>query len=400
MRKETYNKYKDCSFTCKECHKTLPSNCFSYNLLRSDFTGVRCKFCDWKYRNKNKEISYKRFDTETAEEILSLVLYDKVYCINDIHEHYPIYSIDEIIELLRHLKLGNKGILKVRVACTFCGKEILKTVSDYYANTGNYYCSYECYHSDQPRTLGSGENNRCYNRIQTQCTECGKTIKIIPYNYNKRNSYGENNNFCSQSCYWKFRSRHYVGQKNHNYIDNIKQDTLDKLRIAKAKYLSNNVPNLNTGIQLKVNDILDECGIKYIREYPIDFYAIDNYLQDYDLIIEVMGDYWHSSPLIFNDNGRMINDGQRKTISGDKAKLTYFKKHYRLHPLYLWESDINNSYDKCKALVALFVNSNGIISEYNSFNYQFLDNKLSLIDNPIKPYFYLPKEEYKHLIKE
>jgi tRNA A58 N-methylase Trm61 len=34
----------------------------------------------------------------------------------------------------------------------------------------------------------------------------------------------------------------------------------------------------NTKIQLKVDDILDGISCNYIREYILDYYAVDNYL--------------------------------------------------------------------------------------------------------------------------
>lgn len=37
----------------------------------------------------------------------------------------------------------------------------------------------------------SGENNFWYNRIATQCTNCGKEIKVTPYYYNLYNKNGE-----------------------------------------------------------------------------------------------------------------------------------------------------------------------------------------------------------------
>ena len=52
---------------------------------------------------------------------------------------------------------------------------------------------------------------------------------------------------------------------------------------------------LNSKIQLTTNFLLDKNNIKYKREYPIEFYSIDNYLTESKLMIEVMGDYWHSS---------------------------------------------------------------------------------------------------------
>ena len=93
----------------------------------------------------------------------------------------------------------------VKSNCTYCGKEIENTMS-VYMKTKHLYCSSDCYWKHKPSTIGHGKDNWQYNRIKTNCTYCGKEIEVIPYNYNLKNSFGENHNFCLQKCYWKYRS--------------------------------------------------------------------------------------------------------------------------------------------------------------------------------------------------
>ena len=62
----------------------------------------------------------------------------------------------------------------------------------------------------------------------------------------------------------------------------------------------------NTSIQIAINDILDNLNINYQREYPLDYYSCDNFLIDYNIIIEVMGDYWHGSPLKYNEHSYFL----------------------------------------------------------------------------------------------
>lgn len=72
-----------------------------------------------------------------------------------------------------------------------------------------------------------------------------------------------------------------------------------------------------------------------------------------------MGDYFHVNPLIYTDSNE-INNMQKKDIDRDKSKHTYIKK---------------------------YIESNGKLEEYNSFNFSFCDNNLKLNNNIIKPYF-------------
>ena len=95
-------------------------------------------------------------------------------------------------------------------------------------------------------------------------------------------------------------------------------------------------------------------------------------------MIEVQGDFWHCSPLIFekrtNTNG--ISNNKLK----DKRKHTYIKNKYGIEVLYLWETDINENIDKCKELIRLYIKNNGVLDDYHSFNYTFNDGNLELIE--------------------
>lgn len=110
--------------------------------------------------------------------------------------------------------------------------------------------------------------------------------------------------------------------------------------------LQNGVFNtVDTKPQLIVNKILDELKIEYEREKILGFYSMDNYLPEYNLVIEIQGDYWHCNPKKYDTP---INNIQCKAISRDKAKHTYLKKYYGIEILYLWESDINKYPELCK----------------------------------------------------
>ena len=149
-----------------------------------------------------------------------------------------------------------------------------------------------------------------------------------------------------------------------------------------------------TKIQEKVNEFLDNLNIKYINEYNIQYYAVDNFLIDCGLFIEVMGDFWHCSPIEYNT---IKYDRQKKVIARDKSKNTYIKKYYGVETLYLWENDINKYPDKCIALIKEYIKNNGILKDYNSFNYIYSNDELRMNDNIIFPFFKCSIEETKLL---
>ena len=125
-------------------------------------------------------------------------------------------------------------------------------------------------------------------------------------------------------------------------------------------------------------------GILYTNEKGFKYYAVDNYLDEHNLIIEVMGDFWHCHPLKYNNEN--MRDIHKKRIPKDKAKHAYFKNNYNIEILYLWEDDIYNNLDVCNALINKYINNNGILDNYHSFNYRLQNNELILNDKIIVPY--------------
>lgn len=147
--------------------------------------------------------------------------------------------------------------------------------------------------------------------------------------------------------------------------------------------MSNSPVRTMTRPQIIANQILDSLGVSYRNEEPFTYYSVDNYLPEYNLIIEVMGDYWHSSPLKYDDK---INEKQKHIISRDKAKRTYIKNSYGISILYLWEYDLINRPDVCERLIKIYIESRGVLDNYNSFNYNLSDSLIFLNENIIKPF--------------
>lgn len=132
-----------------------------------------------------------------------------------------------------------------------------------------------------------------------------------------------------------------------------------------------------SSVQAVINTLLDKMCIKYDSEYDIKYYLVDCYLIDYNLMIEVQGDFWHCSPLL-----NKKSKGMQKNKINDVRKHTYIKNNYGIEVLYLWESDIKNNIELCNKLIKEYIQSNGHLSNYHSFNYEISnDGSLRLIDN-------------------
>jgi len=278
-----------------------------------------------------------------------------------------------------------KGTAKNRVElqCFSCGEKIVRPLKHYFKD--RVYCSISCRDKYKVENF-SGENSKFYKRISTTCNNCGKEISVIPFDFNKTNSFGENNNFCSQECYYQYRSKHYVKDMHPMYNHRFSEEQRETVRERMINRIKNGeITHTFTKPHEIISNLLNNHHITHENEYPCKYYSIDIYLTNYNLMIEIMGDYWHASPLKYlYDN---LSDIQKKDIIRDKAKHTYIKKYYNCEILYLWESDIINNIDLCWALIDSYICNNGGLYNYHSFNYHIKNNNLVLNNNIIYPFF-------------
>lgn len=288
--------------------------------------------------------------------------------------------------------------------CEWCGKEVYKTKTQYNRNK-HHFCSNSCQmkwnHSQvyemrpcelcgikfevrktSTQKLCSVEWQKKWQKTRTGflnpkfeggtklCAWCGK--KYIAGKY-KMNS--ESNRFCCIGCKRAWFANVWSQQ------DSWKEES----RKRAATLLKNNKVITNTSIQIMVNQILDSMKISYENEKVFDFYSVDNYLLESNLIIEVMGDYWHCSPLKFFKVESPIH---RRSVRRDKAKRTFILNKYGIKILNLWEYDILNRTEVCRYLIEKYITAHGKIENYNSFNYTLYEcNNLILNRDIMYPYF-------------
>ena len=290
------------------------------------------------------------------------------------------------------------------VNCEWCGKEVYQTKTQY--NRGkHHYCSNECQFKFQhaqkfefrkceicgelyetkknstQRSTQTGLLNPRNKLIHYTCENCGKKGLV------KRKQYIHcEHHFCSDYC----RATWY---KNNVYRT---PEWREKSRKQAVRILSKGQVDLNTKPQIIINNLLDDMNISYINEKGYVYYSVDNYLDKNNLIIEVMGDYWHGSPIKYKDK---LNDVQRNRIGKDKAKHSYIKNNYGIEILYLWEDDIYNRLDLCRVLIQLYISKKGLLNNYNSFNYYLSeDGNIILNSNIIKPYFEITEPVVSNVI--
>lgn len=262
--------------------------------------------------------------------------------------------------------MTNKNIF-----CSECGASILrkkKTEQDNYFcskecqkifNEKRYYKDFECVQcgkkkrikkSDNRKTcssdcrkkwviesgLFSGNNNPRY-RVDISddnrtlfCEWCGKKYVVGANKINK-------SRYCSIECRREWYSK--VWSQNENWKN--------KKSIQAAKQMKSNKNKTETIPQKKINDVLIRNNIEFENEQCFEMFSVDNFLFKHNIIIEVMGDYWHCNHLVFSE---IQQEHQINRIRMDKIKSSYFKNK-KIPVLYLWERDINNDIFLCEKII-------------------------------------------------
>lgn len=256
--------------------------------------------------------------------------------------------------------------------CEVCGKEF-----ECSKKSTQRFCSDACQHEWQKGNTGT--KNSHFKSVLTHCTWCGKKFYIKPSKLAN-----QMNTFCSKKCRQEWYAK-YWSQRDEWRDKNRK-------KILKA-FQEGKMSNINTVPQVIANDILDRLDIPYLNEKPFVYYTVDNYLYEHNLIIEVMGDYWHVNPLIFSN--KKLTEVQRKRIPKDKAKHKYLAKYYGIECLYLWEHDLEKNAYLCELLTEQYYFNDGKLPDYNSFNYHLEDGQLALNDEIIYPLFLIDSNETK-----
>ena len=132
------------------------------------------------------------YSKEFLEGIIEDIIFEKEKYLNDLAKRHQI-SLDELILIIKNLKIGNKK-LTIKSKCQNCGKDVDAVLSVYETNK-NTFCSTDCYYEYKKYNAKKGKDNEQYKRIETKCSNCGKSIEVIPYDYNNTNSFGDRHNF-------------------------------------------------------------------------------------------------------------------------------------------------------------------------------------------------------------
>ena len=305
---------------------------------------------------------------------------------------------------------------KVECTCEVCGKTVLQKQTDYDRHK-HHYCSQTCSaigthqlnseervceicgakftvrksvkqrfcgtkcQSEWQRTQ-TGELSTHFHQEEVECEWCHKRFSVRQSKANDGRHH-----FCSTEC----------RQKWYATIWSQADEWKEASRKRAAQMISDNlIFSVHSAPQIIVNHLLDSIGVQYENEHLLGGYSIDNYLTDYGLSIEVMGDFWHCSVMKFDNISQPI---QIKNVNRDRRKRRYIYQQTGSYALYLWESDVIDHQDLCVKLIQLYLTNGGRLDNYNSFNYHVSGDVAILNDTIIKPYQEMSRGTLNKFIK-
>lgn len=214
-------------------------------------------------------------------------------------------------------------------------------------------------------------NNPKRSRVIVYCSECGKEIEVIPSKLKTQKRF-----YCSKECLRLGRQKFNSGENNPNYNNGkawSKEMREEASKRAVKRLNERNFNFTNTKPQMIINEILDKKSISFTNEYDCVLYSIDNYLTDYNLMIEVQGNFFHCNPIM-----NLPNNRKEEILKKDKEKHKYIKEVYNIEILYLWEKDIIEDIEKCERIIVEYIKNNGILQNYHSYNYEIVNGTLQL----------------------
>lgn len=378
-----------CSKNCKakwQSKNVAGKNNPNYNRIEKN-----CKFCNKTYsvpvsqKNRSKYCSMECRQKGSRNRV-------KFQCLNcekDIFKTPTDIKKNKTGKFFCSHKCSNEYIVKTNTEkrlCEYCNKEYETKKS-----SSQRFCSIKCQSKWQSEFL-VGENANNFNKEiplinrYVKCDWCKKeTLVKSPNKWKKIKEYNAKH-FCSKKCKKEWYAK--VWSQSEEWKEESRKRAVRILAEGK-------VEKVNSGCQLIINDILDELKINYINEYDCEYVAIDNYLPDYNLMIEVMGTYWHVDPRIYE---KIHYQAQYDRVINDKRKKALIKSQYGINILYLWEEDALNNPELCKKLILEYISKKDKLVDYHSFNYSLVNDEL-VHENKYKAFMDYENEELQNLFE-
>lgn len=226
--------------------------------------------------------------------------------------------------------------------CGICNKTV--KISKYGSNF--YYREYACGRNEgvikwsaQAKETRKKNGNPMFGKKpwnQGLTKECSESLKQVSNKLTGKKCSEESKKKMSQAA--KKRTIH--GHTGHHHTaetkEKLRQNTLNMIKEGKFKQ------NDTTPVRI-FRDLLDKHYIDYQQEQQLFIWSFDFFLPQYNIYIEIDGDYFHSNPRIYKNGPKTKT--QKINWYRDIKKNTFCNEHNII--LYrFWEFDIINHIKK------------------------------------------------------
>ena len=247
---------------------------------------LECKYCGKEFYVqpcKVEETKYCSRECRSKDERVNKITKECKYC----RKKFKVYPSYEDMKYCSK-KCCDKDKLKGKyINCKNCGKEFYIRPSEFGERK---YCSREC------------NWDSLKNRVECECVICGEKFEVQNWTYENYNT-----KCCSQECLNKWYRR----------------------------------PEFMTGIEELTYDALEKSEIDFEMQKYLDGWRFDFYLPNYNLFIEIDGDYWHGNTQIYNK----LNSTQIENAERDKRKDKWCKNNgYNIERI--WGNDIKENAER------------------------------------------------------
>lgn len=109
----------------------------------------------------------------------------------------------------------------------------------------------------------------------------------------------------------------------------------------------------STKPEIEIRNILISLNTEFQEQCPIGYYTVDFYLPQYQAVIQVDGDYWHSNPMVYSEES--LTERQRKQRRLDNSCNSYCANH-NVSMLRIWELDLKQNPETVRVKIKEYLN--------------------------------------------
>jgi very-short-patch-repair endonuclease len=125
-------------------------------------------------------------------------------------------------------------------------------------------------------------------------------------------------------------------------------ETIERLKKQGANSQKNSKTEYTLPEKIVLQYLLNK-GIRFTPQYVMgEILVVDFFLHDYNCVLEVYGDYWHSNPRYYGngENLKPLNEMQIKNRKKDTRRYYVITKNYGYYFYNIWEDEIKKDINK------------------------------------------------------